>query len=52
VPDAISIDLANAVLVTSFAVTWSGARVFDGRPLEPMYLVGGAVLWILLSRAP
>jgi diguanylate cyclase (GGDEF)-like protein len=52
VPDAISIDLANAVLVTSFAVTWSGARVFDGRPIEPMYLVGGAVLWVLLSRAP
>jgi diguanylate cyclase (GGDEF)-like protein len=52
VPDAISIDLANAVLFTSFAVTWSGARVFDGRPIEPMYLVGGAVLWVLLSRAP
>jgi diguanylate cyclase (GGDEF)-like protein len=52
VPDAISIDLANTVLITSFAVTWSGARVFDGRPLEPMYLVGGAVLWVLASRAP
>src|SRR6185503_20047810 len=32
VPDAISIDLANAVLFTAFAVTWSGARVFDGGP--------------------
>ena len=52
VSDAISIDLANAILFTAFAVTWSGARVFDGRALEPMYLVGGAVLWILLSRAP
>ena len=52
VSDAISIDLANAVLFTSFAVTWSGARVFDGRPIEPMYLVGGAVLWVLASRAP
>ena len=31
VPDLISIDLANAVLFTSFALTWSGARVFDGR---------------------
>ena len=31
VSDAISIDLANAVLFTAFAVTWSGARVFDGR---------------------
>ncbi len=52
VSDAISIDLANAVLFTAFAVTWSGARVFDGRPIEPMYLVGGAVLWILACRAP
>jgi len=52
VSDAISIDFANAVLFTAFAVTWSGARVFDGRAIEPMYLVGGAVLWILLSRAP
>jgi diguanylate cyclase (GGDEF)-like protein len=50
VSDAISIDLANAILFTAFAVTWSGARVFDGRPPEPMYLVGGAVLWLLVSR--
>jgi diguanylate cyclase (GGDEF)-like protein len=52
VSDTISIDLANAVLFTSFAVTWSGARVFDGRPVEPLYLVGGAVLWLVLSRVP
>jgi diguanylate cyclase (GGDEF)-like protein len=52
VSDAISIDLANALLFTAFALTWSGARVFDGREVEPMYLVGGAVLWVLLSRSP
>ena len=51
VSDAISIDLANALLFTAFAVTWSGARVFDGRAPEPMYLVGGAVLWILVVAA-
>ena len=38
-PDLISIDLANALLFTAFAVTWTGARVFDGRPAEPVYLV-------------
>src|SRR5258708_35483048 len=52
VSDAISIDLANAVLFTAFAVTWSGARVFDGRPLRPAYLLGGPGLWLLASRAP
>jgi hypothetical protein len=50
VSDAISIDLANALLFTAFAVTWSGARVFDGRAPVPMYIVGGAILWILVSR--
>ena len=30
VSDIISIDLANALLFTAFAVTWTGARVFDG----------------------
>src|ERR1051325_2459816 len=48
----ISIELANALLFTAFAVTWSGARVFDGRELRPAYLLGGAVLWLLASRMP
>jgi diguanylate cyclase (GGDEF)-like protein len=52
VPDLISIDLANALLFTAFAVTWTGARVFDGRPAEPVYLVTGAVLWLLVCRLP
>ena len=52
VPDLISIDLANALLFTAFAVTWTGARVFDGRPAEPVYMVTGAVLWLLICRLP
>src|SRR5450759_1037166 len=51
-PDLITIDLANALLFTAFAVTWTGARVFDGRPVEPVYLVTGAVLWLLVCRQP
>jgi len=51
-PDLITIDLANALLFTAFAVTWTGARVFDGRPIEPVYLVTGAVLWLLVCRLP
>src|SRR6478672_1316323 len=49
VPDLISVDLANALLFTAFAVTWTGARVFDGRPVEPVYLVQGA---LFLLRTP
>jgi diguanylate cyclase (GGDEF)-like protein len=52
VPDLISIDLANALLFTAFAVTWTGARVFDGRPVEPVYMVTGAVMWLLICRLP
>jgi diguanylate cyclase (GGDEF)-like protein len=51
-PDLITIDLANAFLFTAFAVTWTGARVFDGRPVEPVYLVTGAVIWLLVCRLP
>ncbi len=35
-PDLVTIDLANALLFTAFAVTWTGARLFDGRPVEPV----------------
>jgi len=52
VSEAISIDLANAILFTAFAVTYTGARVFDGRKIEPWTLVAGAVVWVLVSRTP
>ena len=51
-PELVTIDLANALLFTAFAVTWTGARVFDGRPVEPVYMVTGAVLWLLVCRLP
>jgi diguanylate cyclase (GGDEF)-like protein len=51
-PDLVSIDVANALLFTAFAMTWTGARVFDGRRVEPVYLVTGAVLWLLVCRLP
>ena len=52
VSDVITIDLANAILFTAFAVTWTGARVFDGQKPHLMYLVGGALLWLLACRTP
>jgi diguanylate cyclase (GGDEF)-like protein len=52
VSDLISIDLANAVLFTAFAFTWTGARVFDHRRPQWVLLLGGAVLWLVLCRVP
>jgi diguanylate cyclase (GGDEF)-like protein len=52
VSDLISIDLANALLFTAFALTWTGARVFDHRRPLPVLLFGGALLWLVASRIP
>ena len=50
VSDLISIDLANAILFTAFALTWTGARVFDHRRPQPVLLFAGAALWLIVSR--
>jgi diguanylate cyclase (GGDEF)-like protein len=52
VSDLVSIDLANAILFTAFAVTWTGARVFDNRKPRPILLFAGAALWLVLFRIP
>jgi diguanylate cyclase (GGDEF)-like protein len=52
VSDLVSIDLANAILFTAFAVTWTGARVFDHRKPNWILLFGGAALWLVLCRIP
>jgi diguanylate cyclase (GGDEF)-like protein len=52
VSDLVSIDLANAILFTAFAVTWTGARVFDHRKPNWILLFAGAALWLALSRIP
>jgi diguanylate cyclase (GGDEF)-like protein len=51
-PDLVSIDLANAILFLSFAVTWTGARVFDGREIMPAYIIAGPLLWFSISHLP
>ncbi|HXW41330.1 MAG TPA: GGDEF domain-containing protein, partial [Xanthobacteraceae bacterium] len=52
VSDLISIDLANAILFTAFALTWTGARVFDNRKPQLILLFGGAALWLIACRIP
>jgi diguanylate cyclase (GGDEF)-like protein len=51
-PDLISIDLSNALLLTTFGMTWGGARLFDGRPVQPLYLLAGAAVWLVVARIP
>jgi len=52
VSDLVSIDLANAILFTSFAVTWTGARLFDHRRAQPVLLFAGAAVWLIAGRIP
>ncbi|MGE0522130.1 MAG: GGDEF domain-containing protein [Variibacter sp.] len=52
VPNLVSIDLASALLFTSFGVTWTGARVFDGRKPLPGSLCAGAILWLIVCQVP
>src|SRR5580698_10859823 len=51
-PDLITIDLANALLFTAFALTWTGARVFDHRRPLPILLFAGAAMWLVVGRVP
>jgi diguanylate cyclase (GGDEF)-like protein len=48
----ITVDLANALLFLSFAVTWTGARVFGGRAPSPIGLLAGVAVWLAASRMP
>jgi diguanylate cyclase (GGDEF)-like protein len=50
--DLISIDLANALLFAAFALTWTGARVFDYRQPKPILLFAGAAVWLVVCRIP
>jgi hypothetical protein len=52
VPDAVTIDLANIILLTSFATTWTGTRLFAGRKANVLLLFAGGILWLLASRLP
>jgi diguanylate cyclase (GGDEF)-like protein len=51
-PDFLTIDLASAILLTSFAVTWSGARVFGGHKSNLIVVFAGAIVWLIAGRIP
>ena len=52
VPNSLSIDFGNAVLFSSFALTWCGARVFDRRAAEPALALIGVAIWLVACRVP
>src|SRR6266581_8402703 len=49
-PDLITITVADVILFGSYAVTWTGARIFDGRGARPGSLITGATVWLLACQ--
>lgn len=49
-PDFITITVADVILFGSYAVTWTGARIFDGRGPRPGSLITGATVWLLACQ--
>lgn len=49
---ALSIAIANAVMLIAVALFWTGARVFDGRRPHIAGLVAGAVIWLVACMVP
>ena len=52
VPDFLSIDVSNALVLLGYGLTWAGARLFDGRKVRPLVVVFAPVLWLLACRIP
>src|SRR5271169_352728 len=52
VHDLITIDLANVILLTSFATTWTGTRLYAGRKANPLLMFAGGIVWLLASQLP
>ena len=52
VRDFVSIDIANALVLLAFGITWAGARIFDGRKVVPLVVVFAPVVWLVVCRIP
>jgi diguanylate cyclase (GGDEF)-like protein len=52
VSDLMSIDLANALLFVACGLTWSGARLFDGRGIKPVAMMVGTFMWVGACQIP
>lgn len=45
VPDWLSIDLSNSLLIVACGLIWSGARLFNERTVHPSFILGAAI-WL------
>ena len=50
IPDIWSIVFANTIISTSYGLMWGGARHFNGRPTPAIFMLAGAVIWLLACQ--
>jgi diguanylate cyclase (GGDEF)-like protein len=51
-PDFITNDVANAMVLLGYGLTWSGCRVFDGGKVNPWLVLLAPAIWLVLCRIP
>src|SRR6202050_4338607 len=51
-PDFLTIGLANALVLFGYGLTWTGARVFDGREVSLYLVLLAPAIWTLLCLVP
>jgi diguanylate cyclase (GGDEF)-like protein len=51
-PDFVTIDLAGALVLFGYGLTWSGARILDDRPFTPFGVLAVPAAWLALCRLP
>ncbi|AXK80203.1 GGDEF domain-containing protein [Pseudolabrys taiwanensis] len=52
VPDWLSIQIANALVLTGLGLIWVGARLFDGRPPQFLLIMPAPALWFVACAVP
>jgi len=51
-PAFVTTDIANALVLLGYGLTWTGARIFDSRPFRPFDALLAPIVWLLLCRVP
>jgi diguanylate cyclase (GGDEF)-like protein len=51
-PNALTIAIGNALLFVACGVIWSGARLFHGREVKPLWMFAGAIAWLIALTVP
>src|SRR5262249_57532576 len=49
---AVSKDIASALLFAACGMSWTGARLFDEKPVRPFSMFAGALIWLVPCLLP